>query len=67
MLKTLLDNIWIMYEEIDITETPEVINELELQTVPQFYVNWICIWWYTEVKDLFDKWELFNKMEECLK
>ncbi len=45
--KALLDDLGAQYEEIDITSTPEVINELVkksgMMTVPQIFVGEKCL------------------------
>ncbi len=54
--KTLLDSLEIPYKEIDITDTPEKIEELSkksgLQTIPQIFVGEKCLGGYSDIEKL---------------
>ena len=66
--KTLLKSEWIAFEEIDITSTPEIIQELMkkswLRTVPQIYVWDRCLGGYSDIKALHDSGELSKQIEQ---
>jgi len=62
--KNLLEELEIKFEEIDITDTPEKIEELEklsgMQTVPQIFAGEKCLGGYTEIEALYEKGELLK-------
>jgi glutaredoxin len=57
--KNLLDSLGALYEEIDITSTPEIIIELAKQsgmrTVPQIYADGVCLGGYDSIVSLHEK------------
>lgn len=54
--KSLLTSLGYPYEEIDITDTPEKLRELaeitRMRTVPQIFVDGVCIGGYDELSGL---------------
>jgi glutaredoxin 3 len=64
MVKNLLTSLDIKYEEIDITETPEVIIDLMkisgMRTVPQVFVEESCLGGYDQVSKLHKEGKLLG-------
>ncbi len=64
--KNLLDSLGAIYEEIDITTTPEIIIELAkksgMRTVPQIYLWDECLGGYDSIAAMHEKWELIEKI-----
>ncbi len=54
--KTLLNSLAIPFEEIDITNTPEIVDELSqksgFRTVPQIFVGEKCLGGFTDIEKL---------------
>jgi len=65
--KALLNSLGQKFEEIDITDTPEVIVELAeksgLRTVPQIFVGDKCLGGFSDIEKLHQE----GKLEELLK
>ena len=66
--KTLLDSLNIKYEETDITENPEIIEELTaksgLRTVPQIFVGDKCLGGYSDIAKLHEEGKLVDLLKE---
>lgn len=64
--KTLLSSLGATYEEIDISESPEVITELVkksgMRTVPQIFVWDTCLGGYDDIAKLHSEWKLLAKL-----
>lgn len=64
--KNLLTSLGASYEEIDITSTPEVIMELAkksgMRTVPQIFVNDVCLGGFDNINAMNEKGELVGKL-----
>lgn len=62
MAKNLLKNLDIPFEEIDITRSPEIMEELmkksRMMTVPQIFVGDKCLGGYDDINALHKKGEL---------
>lgn len=62
--KSLLQSLNIPFEEIDITDTPEKINELSeksgLLTVPQIFVGEKCLGGYSDISRLHEEGKLIT-------
>ena len=67
MVKNLLSSLDVPYEEIDITETPEIIMDLVkrsgMRTVPQVFLGDTCLGWYDQVSKLHREWELMKLID----
>lgn len=67
MAKELFTSLGYTYEEIDVTNTPEVIMELSkttwFRTVPQIFFWDKCMWGYSDVKALHDEWKLIELLK----
>jgi glutaredoxin 3 len=66
--KSLLDSLDVKYEEIDITSTPETIEELVaksgLRTVPQIFVGDKCLGGYSDIAKLHEEGKLVDLLKE---
>ena len=66
--KSLLDSLEVKYEETDITETPETIEELVaksgLRTVPQIFVGDKCLGGYSDIAKLHEEGKLVDLLKE---
>ncbi len=66
--KTLLDSLKIQYDETDITETPEIIEELSaksgFKTVPQIFVGDKCLGGYSDIAKLHEEGKLVDILKE---
>ena len=66
--KTLLDSLKIQYVETDITETPEIIEELSaksgFKTVPQIFVGDKCLGGYSDIAKLHEEGKLVDILKE---
>jgi glutaredoxin 3 len=64
--KNLLNSLGAVYEEVDITDTPEVIMDLAkksgMRTVPQIFVDDICLGGFDNINALHMKGELTPKL-----
>ena len=64
--KSLLDSLNVKYEEEDITDHPELINELVkksgMMTVPQIFANDNCLGGYSDIEKLHQE----GKLEKLL-
>jgi glutaredoxin 3 len=64
--KNLLSSLGATYEEVDITATPELIMDLAkksgMRTVPQIFVNDVCLWGFDNINALHMKGELTPKL-----
>lgn len=66
--KELISSLWFEYNEIDVTETPEVVIEVSqisgFRTVPQIFVWEItkqnCLGWFSDIKKLHDEGKLID-------
>lgn len=62
--KLLLNSLGKEFQEIDITNTPDVMMELVqksgMRTVPQIYVDDKCLGGYSDIQALHDKGELLS-------
>lgn len=62
MAKNLLKNLNIAFQEIDITNSPEMMEELRkksrMMTVPQIFVGESCLGGYDQISALHKKGEL---------
>lgn len=60
--KTLLNSLNIPYEEQDITDTPEIVEELSqksgFRTVPQIFVGEKCLGGFTDIEKLHQEGKL---------
>lgn len=60
--KLLLNSLGKEFQEVDITNTPDVMMELAkksgMRTVPQIYVDDKCLGGYSDIQALHDKGEL---------
>jgi glutaredoxin 3 len=65
--KGLLNSLDVQFEEIDITSTPELIDELSaksgLKTVPQIFVDDKCLGGYSDIEAL----QVEGKLMDALK
>lgn len=63
----LLDSLDVKYEVVDITQTPEVIEELAeksgFRTVPQIYVGDKCLGGFTDIDAMHQKGELIPALK----
>jgi glutaredoxin 3 len=68
--KNLLDSIGAIYEEIDITSTPDLIIGLAkksgMRTVPQIFIGDKCIGGYDDIHKLHKKGELMAKIQSSI-
>lgn len=66
MAKNLLSSIGADFEEIDITNKPEMIGELVkksgMRTVPQIFIWDTCLGGYDDISGLHQRWELLQKI-----
>lgn len=62
MAKSLLNDLHVQYEEIDVTDKPELFAKLAMSSVPQIYAGDKCLWGYSEISDLNDDWELLKEL-----
>ncbi len=66
--KTLLDSLKIQYDETDITENPEIIEELSaksgFKTVPQIFVGDKCLGGYSDIAKLHEEGKLVDILKE---
>lgn len=66
--KTLLNSLNIPYEEHDITDTPEKIEELSkksgFKTVPQIFVGDKCLGGYSDIEQLYQEGKLMGVLKE---
>ncbi|MBP9812260.1 glutaredoxin 3 [Candidatus Gracilibacteria bacterium] len=64
--KNLLSSLGATYEEVDITATPELIMDLAkksgMRTVPQIFVNDVCLGGFDNINALHMKGELTPKL-----
>lgn len=64
--KNLLNSIGANYEEVDISDTPEVIMELAkksgMRTVPQIFIGDECLGGFDNINTLHQKGELTQKL-----
>ena len=64
LAKNLLKNLGIAFDEIDITSSPEIMDELRqksrMMTVPQIFVGEICLGGYDQISALHKKGELIK-------
>lgn len=64
--KNLLTSLGASYEEVDITSTPEVIMELAkksgMRTVPQVFVNDICLGGFDNINAMNERGELLQAL-----
>ena len=62
--KSLLDSLDVKYEETDITDTPEIIEELSaksgFRTVPQIFVGDKCLGGYSDIAKLHEEGKLVD-------
>jgi glutaredoxin 3 len=60
--KALLSSLNVKFKEVDITSTPDIIEELSaksgFRTVPQIYVGEKCLGGYTDIAKLHDEGKL---------
>lgn len=72
MAKNLLSSLWFKYEEINLTDDTKKLREIMsisgMMTVPQIF-NWEIkkinlLWWYSDIKDLHDKWKLISLLQK---
>ena len=65
--KTLLDSLDVKYEETDITDTPEMIEELSaksgFRTVPQIFVGDKCLGGYSDIAKLHEEGKLVDLLK----
>ena len=65
MAKNLLKSLNIAFEEVDITDKPEVMAELvkksKMMTVPQIFANGVCLGGYDRIAALHEKGELAER------
>jgi glutaredoxin 3 len=65
--KVLLDSLGVKYDEDDVTDSPEKIQELSklsgMMTVPQIFVGEKCLGGYSDIEKLHQE----GKLEELLK
>lgn len=72
MAKELLSLIGQTFQEIDVSEDIQKLQEISLisgmRTVPQIYVNEIskenCLWGYSDIKKMYDEWVLLSKLQK---
>lgn len=66
--KALLDSLSIPYEEHDVTDTPEVIEELSkksgFRTVPQIFVGDKCLGGYSDIAKLHQEGKLIELLQK---
>ena len=66
--KSLLDSLEVKYEETDITDTPEMIEELSaksgFRTVPQIFVGDKCLGGYSDIEKLHEEGKLVDILNE---
>ena len=66
--KTLLDSLDVKYEETDITDTPEMIEELSaksgFRTVPQIFVGDKCLGGYSDIAKLHEEGKLVDLLKK---
>lgn len=64
MAKNLLRGLNIPFEEIDITHSPEIMDELvkksRMMTVPQIFVGDLCLGGYDNINELHKKGKLLE-------
>jgi len=71
LAKELISSIWLDYEEINVSNNPQRMQEIMeiswMMTVPQIFKSEIkkedLLWWYSDIKELYDKWELLEKLK----
>ncbi len=72
MAKNLIKDLWFDYIEIDVwddyTKLLEIVAETQMRTVPQIF-SWEAkkqnlLWWYSDIKKLYDEWKLIEKLQE---
>jgi len=71
LAKELISSIWLDYEEINVNNDPQRMQEIMeiswMMTVPQIFKSEIkkedLLWWYSDIKELYDKWELLEKLK----
>ena len=65
--KSLLDSLDVKYEETDITDTPEIIEELSaksgFRTVPQIFVGDKCLGGYSDIAKLHEEGKLVDLLK----
>ncbi len=65
--KNLLQTLNVPFEEVDITATPEIINELKeksgLLTVPQIFVGEKCLGGYSDIAKLHEEGKLLDLLK----
>lgn len=66
LAKNLLNNLGTEYQEIDVTNSPEILQEImkksHMRTVPQIFVDDNCLGGYSDINTLHKEW----KLEELL-
>ena len=66
MAKSLLDSLKVKYKEHDITETPELIEELSkksgFRTVPQIFVGEKCLGGFSDIDKLNAEGKLLSEL-----
>ena len=64
--KNLLDSLWATYEEVDVTHDIDTLISIAkksgLRTVPQIFIDDICLGGYDSIEALHAKWELVEKL-----
>lgn len=71
--KDLIKNLWFEYTEIDLTNDNGKMREImiisEMMTVPQIFVWTIkkenCLGWYSDIRELHEKWILIEKLKKA--
>ncbi len=60
--KLLLSSLGCEYQEIDVTNTPDVLMDIMkksgMRTVPQIFQDDTCLGGYSDIKALHDEWKL---------
>jgi GrxC family glutaredoxin len=64
--KHLLDSLGKEYTEVDITKDPDTFMKIyaksHLRTVPQIFVDEVCLWGYDAISELHERGELLAKL-----
>lgn len=72
MAKNLIKSLWFDYNEIDITNNQEKLQEFvqisKMRTVPQIFAWEIkkenLLWWYSDIAKLHEDWKLIERLKK---
>ncbi len=68
--KSLLNSLGAIYEEVDISSNPELFMQIyqksHMRTVPQIFVDDVCLGGYDDIAELHSNGELVPKLAESI-